>query len=163
MSQYTWEFQQLNTVNYGFADALHDILVILNLGCPDSRSWYLENEDDLFEKVASHDSRLHLKFWNKPVDNLVNGGIADQYIDYRHPEDVRSLIHNIFTDQEHLNALTEAKVASYLEKAYDLSQPSNLASKLTANEVAAAGITVLPSIIIDDQLQAEQTSVLANL
>ena len=51
MRQYTWEFQQLNTINYGLVNASRDVTVILNLGCPDSRAWYLENEKALFTKV----------------------------------------------------------------------------------------------------------------
>lgn len=163
MSQYTWEFQQLNTINYGLVNASRDVTVILNLGCPDSRAWYLENEKALFTKVDNGEIRLHLKFWNKPLDNLVNGGIADQYIDYRHPAQVRKLIHDIFTNQGQLNQLTEAQVAPYLKTVYHLNEQSNLATNLTAKEVAAAGITKLPSIIVDDELKPEESFELTTL
>ncbi|MEE6667805.1 thioredoxin domain-containing protein [Pediococcus acidilactici] len=163
MSQYTWESRQLNTVNYGLINAAHDVTVILNLGCPDSRAWYLENEETLFAKVDTGEIRLHLKFWNKPLDNLINGGIANQYIDYQQPAKVRKLIHDIFTNQSQLNQLTEAQVAPYLRAIYNLNDQNNLAINLTAKEVAAAGVTGLPSIIVDDELKPEKSFELTTL
>ncbi|NVM33523.1 thioredoxin domain-containing protein [Pediococcus acidilactici] len=163
MSQYTLESRQLNTVNYGLVNAAHDVTVILNLGCPDSRAWYLENEETLFAKVDTGKIRLHLKFWNKPLDNLINGGIANQYIDYQHPAKVRKLIYDIFTNQDQLNQLTEAQVAPYLRAIYSLTEQNNLATNLTAKEITAAGITGLPSIIVDDELKPEKSFELKTL
>ncbi|MFT8908449.1 MAG: thioredoxin domain-containing protein [Lentilactobacillus diolivorans] len=157
MSQYTWKFRQINTLNYGSVNATHDVTAILNLGCPDSKAWYLKNETSLFEKVKNGRIRLHLKFWNKPVAGLTNGGIAAQYIDYRYPNRVRTLIHDIFADQKRLNGLTEEQVMPYLKTVYNLTKHDNLAINLTANEIAAAKITSLPSIIVDAELKPEES------
>ncbi|EQM54683.1 hypothetical protein N692_11635 [Lactiplantibacillus plantarum EGD-AQ4] len=156
MTQYIWKFQELNTLNYGSAHATHDVTLIINLGCPDSRAWYLKNEPLLFGKVANGNIQLHIKLWDKPVDDLKNGGIADQYIDYHQPQQARDLIHNIFTDQAKLNQLSPAQVGPYLAQTYGLTQANASASKLTANEVASARITNLPSIIVDNQFQPEE-------
>lgn len=149
------------TINLGQSAAPHTLTMILNLGCVDTQEWWQPNVDDLFKAVTDGQIQLHLKFWNKIKEPLINGNIANSYIDYQHPQAALVYIKAVFRQQEKLRELPHEAVPAYLEQTYGVTPYSN-ATAVQAKidrEVAANGVTSIPTLIFDGQMRFDESLV----
>ncbi|MFD1319246.1 thioredoxin domain-containing protein [Loigolactobacillus zhaoyuanensis] len=152
------QFTAEAALNFGPANADHQVVLILNLGCPDSRQWYLNNRQALFFATDSGSIKLQLKFWNKPVADLANGNIANKFIDYSQPKAALAYIDAVYAQQNELNAAVDAiEFIKTNFKTSTTTEPATIAAIDT--EVAHNQITSLPTVIFDDQIYAEDTLV----
>lgn len=145
----TTNFFNTPALRFGSNSATHHVTAILNLGCPDSRQWYVANRQVLFQAVKAEKVELELRFWNKPVADLANGNIANQFVNYEQPETALAYIDAVYAQQKELNTATD--VVEFLTKTFKI-QPTVTAETIQkiTQEVITANITSLPTIIIDD-------------
>lgn len=138
-------------INLGAPTAPHEMTAILNLGCVDTQAWWLPNADDLFAAVDAGKLSLHLKFWNKIKEPLRNGNTANGYIDYQHPKAALGYIKAVFQAQADLRELPNEAVPAYLAKTYGVKPYANAdeVAASVAQEVAATGVTSIPTLILD--------------
>lgn len=115
MSEFNFNFSDQSTLNFGKADADHELTAILNLACPDSRKWFLKNESALLNSVGTGQLLLHLKFWNKPKPSLLNGNVANWYVDYVHPNQALDFV-TAFFNTKNSCAIKRLKMLSYIYK-----------------------------------------------
>lgn len=150
-------FDPTNTLTLGQEDADHQVWLVLNLGCPDTRDWFNANFAALEAAVAAGRVQAHLQFWSKQRVKLVNGAIADCYIDYAHPESALDFIKAVFADQDALNAASD--VPAYLEGTYHVQRhpQAELIAAQVAEAVGEAGITSVPTVVYDGKLYFDDT------
>ncbi|BDZ30299.1 thioredoxin domain-containing protein [Lactiplantibacillus sp. WILCCON 0030] len=146
------------TINLGQPQAPHTLTAILNLGCEDTQDWWLPNVDELFQAVDDGQLQVHLKFWNKIKEPLRNGNIANGYIDYQQPEQALTYIEAVFQGQDDLRGLANAAVPAYLEQTYGVKPYAAAAAvkQQIDQEVAANGITSLPTLIFDGKMRFDE-------
>ncbi|AQW21453.1 hypothetical protein PL11_005655 [Lentilactobacillus curieae] len=159
MAKFNFDYAPEYALTYGKAKAGKEMTVILNLGCPDSKQWFLDNQADLFKAVDEGTLLLHLKFWNKDKDDLVNGAVADDFVDYSNPEKALEYVRDVFENQEKLNEQNVEQVPEYLETRYGVTDgPHNTdASDKVIEEAVTNDIFKLPTVIIDDQMYFDDT------
>ncbi|MFT8909278.1 MAG: thioredoxin domain-containing protein [Lentilactobacillus diolivorans] len=153
MSEFNFNFSDQSTLNFGEADADHELTAILNLACPDSRKWFLENGSILLNSVGTGQLRLHLKFWNKPKPSLLNGNVANGYVDYDHPNQAFDFVTRLFQHQEQLRNQALENVELYLRDTFNV-QPYELADEVAKQilaEVNQNNITSVPTIITNNR------------
>ncbi|WP_125981619.1 thioredoxin domain-containing protein [Loigolactobacillus iwatensis] len=136
-------------LNFGQTAAKHQVTAILNLGCPDSRQWYLANQQALFQAVQTGQIRLKIKFWNKPVADLANGNVANRFVNYAQPKVALKFITAVYAQQKDLNATVD--VNKFLTTKFKANQvvTQEVLTQID-REIAAEGITSLPTVIFDD-------------
>jgi len=151
MTELSFDISNKTSVNLGAPTAPHEMTAILNLGCVDTQEWWLPNADDLFAAVDAGKLSLHLKFWNKIKEPLRNGNTANGYIDYQHPQAALDYIKAVFQAQADLRELLNEAVPAYLAKTYGVKPYANADEVATsvAKEVAATGVTSIPTLILD--------------
>lgn len=144
-------FDPSNSLTFGADSAPHQLWGIINLGCPDTRDWFNQNVAAIEAAVADGRLQVHWQFWSKQKVALVNGGIANAYIAYAHPDDAWAFTKAVFANQDALNAATD--VPAYLEATYHVQRhpQAELIAAQVAEAVAAAGITSVPTITYDGQ------------
>ncbi|MFC6180590.1 thioredoxin domain-containing protein [Lactiplantibacillus daowaiensis] len=145
------------TLNFGNSAAPHDLIAILNLGCVDTQAWWLPNEADLFAAIDNGQLKAHFKFWNKQKSTLVNGNIANGYLDYQHPAQAMAWAKQVFHNQQALRDSTD--VPSYLATTYPAVKPyaqADAVKKQIDAEVLANQITSVPTIIFDGHAADEE-------
>ncbi|WP_416354055.1 thioredoxin domain-containing protein [Agrilactobacillus fermenti] len=153
MTEFNFNYADDFTLNYGAPTAPNELTFIFNLGCGDTQKWFLANEADLFAAIDNGQLRAHFKFWNKDKPSLLNGNVANGFIDYHQPDKMRPLIQTIYHQQADLRQEPLDQVAAYMTQTYHLTpyaQREQVANKIAA-EVAKNGITSLPTIIKNDQ------------
>ncbi|KRM86717.1 thioredoxin domain-containing protein [Lacticaseibacillus thailandensis] len=145
------------TLTYGAATAPESIIAIINLGCGDTRNWLAQVHEDLEAAVAAGKLQVHLKFWNKQKEPLRAGNIANGYIDYADPQAALRLVRAVFTHQDELKAAPS--VADYLTSTYHVQRQANAdqVAATVAAEVAANGVTSLPTVVYHDRLYFDDT------
>lgn len=144
------------TLNFGRDTAPHDLIAILNLGCVDTQDWWLLNEADLFAAIDSGQIKAHFKFWNKTKDSLINGNIANGYLDYQHPAEAMAWVKQVFQNQLALREATD--VPKYLMTTYGIQPYASTATvkNQVEEDVLANQITSVPTIIFDGQAADEE-------
>ncbi|MFD1419649.1 thioredoxin domain-containing protein [Lactiplantibacillus songbeiensis] len=155
----TFKVDPQTTLTYGNPQAPHELTLILNLGCVDTRDWWSPNQAALFTAIDEGQLQVHLKFWNKVKPTLLNGNVANGYVDYRHPAAALSLIKAVFQNQDPLRDADLAAVPAYLEKTYQVAPyaQADTVRQQIDREVAANGITSLPTVIYQGQAYADET------
>jgi len=155
----TFKVDSQTTLTYGNPQAPHELTLILNLGCVDTRDWWQPNQAALFAAIDQGKLQVHVKFWSKVKPTLLNGNVANGYVDYQHPAAALRLIKAVFQNQEPLRAADLAAVPAYLEKTYQVTpyvQAETVRQRID-REVAANGITSLPTVIYQGQAYADET------
>jgi len=147
------------TLTYGNPQAPHELTLILNLGCVDTRDWWQPNQAALFAAIDQGKLQVHVKLWNKVKPTLLNGNVSNGYVDYQHPAAALRLIKAVFQNQDPLRAADLAAVPAYLERTCQVTpyaQAETVRQRID-REVAANGITSLPTVIYQGQAYADET------
>jgi len=145
------------TLNYGDPQAPQELTLILNLGCIDTRDWWSVNQATLFKALATGQLKVHFKFWNKVKPPLLNGNVANNYIDYQQPTNALKFIKAVFQNQDPLRNAASVDVPAYLAAAYQVTpypQAESVQQQI-AHEIAVNQLTSLPTVIYQDQAYAE--------
>ncbi len=150
-------FDPTNTLTFGRDDAAHQVWLVFNLGCEDTRDWFNATAERLEAAIEAGRIQVHLQFWSKQRVALVNGGIANCYIDYAHPQAAYAFIKAVFADQDALNAAPD--VPAYLEATYHVQRHphAELIAAQVAEAVVEAGITSVPTVAYDGKLYYDET------
>ncbi|AVK62077.1 hypothetical protein C5Z25_09950 [Lactobacillus sp. CBA3605] len=150
MTKYKFNYDQATTLTYGNRQAPKQLTTILNLGCVDTQNWWLLNQAALFEAVDQGQLVLHLKFWSKVKPALMNGNVANGYVDYQHPTAALAFIQAVFQQQAALRALTTTAVPAYLQTTFQVQPyPEAMAVQQQIDrEILDNGITSVPTLIM---------------
>ncbi|PAL01526.1 hypothetical protein B8W96_01010 [Lentilactobacillus parakefiri] len=99
--------------------------------------------------------QVHLKFWQKPKDDLKNGNVAQRFIDYANPEAALAFINQIYDHQDELNEQPVADVADYLTTKYGVHESKT--AEVAAQEAQDNGLVSVPSVVLGDTAYADDT------
>ncbi|ANK59545.1 hypothetical protein AYR54_04365 [Loigolactobacillus backii] len=135
-------------LDFGKTTAKHQVTAILNLGCPDSRQWYLANQQVLLQTVQAGQIQLEIKFWNKPVADLANGNEANKFVDYTEPQAALKFIAAVYAQQADLNAAIDVNKFVTTKFKVDRVVTQEVLTQID-QAITAEGITSLPTIIFD--------------
>lgn len=153
MSTYHFDTTNATAVNLGNQAAPQSLTAIFNLVCPDTLRWWQRNHDDLITAVDAGQLQVHLKFWNKAKESLMNGNVAHGFIDYQHPQAALAFIEAVFEHQDDLRELAVDDVADYLQRTYRVTPYAQATAVQAAvdSDVIVNGVLTVPTLILDDQ------------
>ncbi|MEJ6401173.1 thioredoxin domain-containing protein [Nicoliella lavandulae] len=138
------------TLNFGDANAPHEVTVITNLACPFCHKWFENNFDKLTQEVKAGHLLAHFKFLDKDKLDLQDGNLAHEFIDYANPEAAIKFVKAAFDNQPEWHRLPKADAEDYITSHFDVKRVNS--DEFLANvkhNIEELGAPSVPTIIYD--------------
>lgn len=143
----------------GQPTALNTITEFVNLRCPFCRTWFEKATPVLEPLIKAGKLKRIFKFWDKPKEILRIGNVAQHYLPYEEPTQAYHAIKFLFAHQTDWQNLTPNQLADYMNQQLQLTeQPNATVIQQIKNEVAAAQIETVPTIILGQHIFDEHIS-----
>ncbi|UQS86065.1 DsbA family protein (plasmid) [Nicoliella spurrieriana] len=145
-----------DTLTFGDVNAPHEVTVITNMACPFCRKWYENNFDKLKSEVQSGNLLAHFKFLDKDKEDLQDGNLAHEYIDYSNPNQAIEFVKAAFDIQPEWHRLPKPDAEAFLNDHFDIQKVNDIdfLASVKAN-IEAFGVPSVPTIVYDGDAHSD--------
>ncbi|GAB2500339.1 DsbA family protein [Alkalibacterium psychrotolerans] len=138
-------------LHLGDTDAPVKVVEFLNVRCPFSKEWWEKGSPVLDKYVQDNKVERIIKLYDKDKPGLRKGNILHAHINYQNIEQAENDLDYYMTHLNEWGDLPEDEVAAFAQAKRGAEQQDNTSqSEAIRDEVKAANVTLVPTVVIED-------------
>ncbi len=140
-------------LTYGSSEAAVKVEVFLNLACPYCATFFEAADQLLAPYIANQEVQYVIKHYDKPREMLLNGTLANLFLDYDKPDQVYQTMKSLFAKQEEWSESDSHSIKRLLTEVYGLKEEMATIdhSLAVTAEAIERQVKMVPTVFINDK------------